>query len=145
MQIEEVVTATKAAQALVEEAHREIELSGIQPVLRLASLDAKIPLSMLQLPSDLTHPAPMQSHTADCGPLSLNSDVAQQKDSLAVSASIEAVAGSPVRDLDTAGMSPDATARSDSTGGVQPGSVPSQRSADRMVSPFALASAPSRS
>jgi len=47
-----VVTATKAAQALVEEAHREIELSGIQPVLRLASLDAKIPLSMLRLPSD---------------------------------------------------------------------------------------------
>lgn len=47
-----MVTATKAAQALVEEAHREIELSGIQPVLRLASLDAKIPLSMLRLPSD---------------------------------------------------------------------------------------------
>lgn len=52
LQIQEVVTATKAAQALVEEAHREIELSGIQPVLRLASLDAKIPLSMLRLPSD---------------------------------------------------------------------------------------------
>ncbi len=47
-----MVTATKAAQALVEEAHREIELSGIHPVLRLASLDAKIPLSMLRLPSD---------------------------------------------------------------------------------------------
>ena len=46
------MTATKVAQALVEEAHREIELSGIQPVLRLASLDAKIPLSMLRLPSD---------------------------------------------------------------------------------------------
>ena len=36
----------------MEEAHRAIELSGIQPVLRLASLDAKIPLSMLRLPSD---------------------------------------------------------------------------------------------
>ncbi|DBA74000.1 hypothetical protein WJX77_000667 [Trebouxia sp. C0004] len=59
-QIQDVVTATKAAQALVEAAHREIELSGIQPVLRLASLDAKIPLSMLRLPSDPASTTPIQ-------------------------------------------------------------------------------------
>ncbi len=58
--MQDVVTATKAAQALVEEAHREIELSGIQPVLRLASLDAKIPLSMLRLPSDPANTTPIE-------------------------------------------------------------------------------------
>ena len=44
-----------------EEAHREIELSGIRPVMQLASLDAKIPLSMLRLPSDPASPAAMRS------------------------------------------------------------------------------------
>ena len=71
MQIEEVVNATRAAQALVEEAHREIELSGIQPVMQLASLDAKIPLSMLRLPSDPSRFGPLQTRSAgmDAGQL----------------------------------------------------------------------------
>ena len=46
LQIEEVVNASRAAQALVEEAHREIELSGIRPNMQLASLYAKLPLSI---------------------------------------------------------------------------------------------------
>ena len=57
--------ATRAAQALVEQAHREIELSGIRPVLRLASLDAKIPLSLLCLPSDPSNPSPDPDSDAD--------------------------------------------------------------------------------
>ncbi len=44
----------------MEEAHREIELSGIQPVLRLAFLDTKIPLSMLHLPSDPASTTPKE-------------------------------------------------------------------------------------
>ena len=65
MQMDNVVTATRAAQALVEEAHREIELSGIRPVLRLASLDAKIPLSSLCLPSDPSNPSLVPDSNAD--------------------------------------------------------------------------------
>lgn len=65
VQIENVVTATRAAQALVEEAHREIEMSGIRPVLRLASLDAKIPLSLLRLPSDPSNSSPVLDSNAD--------------------------------------------------------------------------------
>lgn len=52
MQFDDILNATKAAQELVEKAHKEIELSGIQPVISLAALDAVTPLSMLCLPSD---------------------------------------------------------------------------------------------
>ena len=72
MQVEDVVAATRAAQALVEEAHREIELSGIRPVLRLASLDAKIPLSLLRLPSDPGNPQPVPDKDADLEALTID-------------------------------------------------------------------------
>ena len=72
LQIEDAVTATIAAQALVEEAHREIELSGIRPVLRLASLDAKIPLSMLRLPSDPSNPPEIPAGDADLQALTVD-------------------------------------------------------------------------
>ena len=58
------MNATRAAQALVEEAHREIEMSGIRPVMQLASLDAKIPLSMLRLPSDPSRVGPLRTRSA---------------------------------------------------------------------------------
>lgn len=72
MQTDDVVTATRAAQALVEEAHREIEMSGIWPVLRLASLDAKIPLSLLRLPSDPSNPQPVPVKDADLEALTID-------------------------------------------------------------------------
>lgn len=74
LQIEDVVTATKAAQALVEKAHREIELSGIRPVLRLASLDTKIPLSLLRLPSDPSIPPQVPANEADLEALTIDPD-----------------------------------------------------------------------
>lgn len=61
LQFDDILHATKAAQALVEQAHKEIELSGIQPVLSLAALDAQIPLSMLRLPSDPSSVSPLPS------------------------------------------------------------------------------------
>lgn len=72
IQREDVLSATRAAQALVEEAHREIEMSGIRPVYRLASLDTKIPLSLLRLPSDPSNPPPLPHDDADLQALTLN-------------------------------------------------------------------------
>lgn len=204
-QIDEVVKATKAAQVLVEEAHREIMISGIRPVLRLASLDAKIPLSMLRLPSDPASPAPIGPSPFSAAPsrpnmapgspsimrkaqrrVSWNSqqlaqvmseqkmssletilsnpteqglsrqglsmaDVAQQRARKARNASVEAMAGSPIRDLDVA---EDQSVLSQPSLGPSFGSESSsgqllssntRRSIDRRVSPFALYSAPSQS
>ena len=202
VQIEEVITATKAAQALVEEAHQEIELSGIQPVLRLASLDAKIPLSMLRLPTKPGLPTPMQPNGAAHGHLAagtdglsapsstavtlraqqrvshwdaeqlaqIMSDVESQKELLSAAmtteasapyegtqpaqvgtVSTEAVAGSPAGDSNMSGHpSPDSllVGQVSQSGGspcVQSGQPTSRRSYDRMLSPFALTPAPSRS
>lgn len=59
----------------MEKAHREIELSGIRPVLRLASLDATIPLSMLRLPSDPSvNPQLPPANDADMEALTLDTD-----------------------------------------------------------------------
>ncbi len=205
-----MVTATKAAQALVEEAHREIELSGIQPVLRLAFLDTKIPLSMLHLPSDpasttpkepigccpsgldasngqtcLTSPpissksrrrvlwnsqqlgqvmSDVAQHKGDSLDIAVSdrgrgggcvtpvdmADVALQRAHMAMAMSTEAVAGSPTRDLDlpdqctmTTQLSLGQSTESHSSSGMPLNSR--KRSIDRMVSPFALAPAPSRS
>lgn len=72
MQKDDVLSATRAAQALVEEAHREIQMSGIRPVYRLASLDTKIPLSLLRLPSDPSNPPPLPDDDADLKALTIN-------------------------------------------------------------------------
>lgn len=77
LQFDDILNATKAAQALVEKAHKEIERSHIQPVLSLAALDAQIPLSMLRLPSDPASDSsmhrPQRQGSNDDAPSSLTS------------------------------------------------------------------------
>ena len=173
LQIEDVVTATKAAQALVEEAHREIELSGIQPVLRLASLDAKIPLSLLRLPSDPSIAPNMPTDETALEALAIDtdgllnmapppvikqaqrrvswnsqqlaqvmSDAAKQKTPLMNALSTQAVAGSPRRDVEPVSSASQSQYAGSSSSGTTGGVL---RSVDRMVSPFAMTPAPSRS
>jgi len=78
-------------------------------------------------------------------------DVAQQRAQMALAMSTEAVAGSPNRDLDLSDQntmgtqsSLGQTAVSNSSSGMLRTST-RRRSIDRMVSPFALTPAPSRS
>lgn len=78
MQLDDILNATKAAQVLVERAHKEIEQSNIQPVLSLAALDAEIPLSMLRLPSDPASVSPELSPQRQGSPADGSSSPASQ-------------------------------------------------------------------
>ena len=158
MQMQNVVTATRAAQALVEEAHREIELSGIRPVLRLASLDAKISLSLLRLPSDPSNPSPVLDSNADLTAMTVDAYglLNLDRDSLGMPA--QRMVSWPSQQLaqvvsDVADLKP-ALLASHSTEAVDgspdkdreslfldmqlPDTESSRRPSSRMVSPFAL-------
>ena len=173
-QIEDVVAATKAAQALVEEAHWEIQMSGIRPVLRLASLDAKIPLSLLRLPSDLSIPPEVPSSAADLEALTIDTEgllnmakppvvkrahrrVSWNSQQLAQVMSEAAKQKTPLpRALSSEAVagSPEKDLERLSSGSSLPkdaawsssGTTGTlRRSVDRMISPFALTPAPSQS
>ena len=173
LQIEDVVTATKAAQALVEEAHREIELSGIQPVLRLASLDAKIPLSLLRLPSDPSIAPEMPTDEADLGALTIDTNgklkaasppvvkraqrtVSWNSEQLAQVMSNAAKHNTPLLNAvstEAVAGSPDRdvdpvsleSQSKDADSSISGTTAGARRSVDRMVSPFAMTPAPSQS